>query len=146
MPYENFIKRMQGAARQSAEKPVCRGYPVVDDDFKRKIIYPRCRKGVNAPSDFDVALADRSTLPPEAKLELEFVYGYDGVTSHAQNLFFVNGAGRPSAGREAASSKPKLGDVVAYRGLPGLCTTARAIPRGSSPATRRTSRRRRRRG
>ena len=44
MPYENFIKRMvRGAARQSAEKPVCRGYPVVDDDFKRKIIYPRCR-------------------------------------------------------------------------------------------------------
>lgn len=111
MPYENFIKRMvRGAARQSAEKPVCRGYPVVDDDFKRKIIYPRCRKGVNAPSDFDVALADRSTLPPEAKLELEFVYGYDGVTSHAQNLFFVNGAGRPSA----HVSKPKLGDVVAY--------------------------------
>ena len=124
MPYENFIKRMvRGAARQSAEKPVCRGYPVEDDDFKRKIIYPRCRKGVNAPSDFDIALADRSTLPPEAELELEFVYGYDGVTSHAQNLFFVDGdaspggeagAGRRTAGRDASSSKPKLGDVVAY--------------------------------
>ena len=39
MPYENFIKRMvRGAARQSAEKPVCRGYPVEDDDLPRKTL------------------------------------------------------------------------------------------------------------
>ena len=33
----------------------------------------------------------RSTLEPDAALELEFVYGYDGVTNNAPNLFFTGG-------------------------------------------------------
>lgn len=92
LPYKTFIDRMvRGAARQLADGPVCRGYPVTDGDFRKKIIYPKCRKGVYAPSDFDVALADRSTMEPDAALELEFVYGYDGVTNNAPNLFFTGG-------------------------------------------------------
>ena len=60
LPYKNFIDRMvRGAARQLADGPVCKGYPVTDADFRKKIIYPKCRKGVYAPSDFDIQLADR---------------------------------------------------------------------------------------
>jgi len=44
--------------------------------------YRECRKGVYAPSDFDIALADRSTLEPDVELQLEFVYGYDGRAVH----------------------------------------------------------------
>lgn len=92
LPYKNFVDRMvRGAARVQADGLVCRGYPVTDADFRKKILYPRCRKGVYAPSDFDLELADRSTTEPDAALELEFVYGYDGVTNTAPNLFFTGG-------------------------------------------------------
>jgi WD40 repeat protein/Ca2+-binding EF-hand superfamily protein len=86
----------RGPARAQAEAPVCKGYPVTDDDFAKKIVYPRCRKGVLAPSDFTPALADRSTMEPDARLELNFVYGYDGVVANAPNLFYVNAGTRTS--------------------------------------------------
>lgn len=44
----------------------------------QKIIYPQCKKGVFAPSDFDSAARKRSSKPPDIHLQLEFVYGYDG--------------------------------------------------------------------
>jgi hypothetical protein len=34
---------LKSASRQLSEQPVCVGYPVSDDDFRRKIVYPRCR-------------------------------------------------------------------------------------------------------
>lgn len=43
-----------------------------------KIKYPESKKGVFPPSDWNPKLADRSAQLPDAKLELEFVYGYDG--------------------------------------------------------------------
>ena len=43
-----------------------------------KILYPQCKKGVWPPSDWDPALAARSASLPDIKLQLEFVYGYDG--------------------------------------------------------------------
>ena len=102
LPYKNFVDRMmRGAARQLADGPVCRGYPVTDADFRKKIIYPKCRKGVYAPSDFDVQLADRSTMEPDAALELEHVYGYDGVTNNAPNVFFCGGGGGGGGGEIA---------------------------------------------
>lgn len=42
-----------------------------------KIIYPQCKTGVWPPSDWDPALADKSSRLPEERLELEWVYGYD---------------------------------------------------------------------
>jgi echinoderm microtubule-associated protein-like 6 len=46
--------------------------------FSGKIIYPECRKPVYTPSGWDPALADRSAELPNARLVLEYVYGYAG--------------------------------------------------------------------
>ena len=35
---------LKSASRQLSEQPVCIGYPISDEDFRRKIVYPRCRK------------------------------------------------------------------------------------------------------
>lgn len=43
-----------------------------------KILYPQCKKGVWPPNDWDPALAERSAQLPDARLQLEWVYGYDG--------------------------------------------------------------------
>jgi microtubule-associated protein-like 6 len=43
-----------------------------------KIQYRECKKGVWPPSDWDPALAARSSQLPDSRLTLEFVYGYDG--------------------------------------------------------------------
>lgn len=53
--------------------------------------------------------ADRSTMEPDAALELEFVYGYDGVTNNAPNLFFTGGDGSGSG-----SGSGSGGGQVAY--------------------------------
>ena len=89
--YAVFIDRMiRGAARaDAADARTCRGYPVSDEDFRGKIAYPRCRSTVSAPPDFDVALADRSTLEPDASLILERVHGYEGARCNAPNLFYA---------------------------------------------------------
>eukprot|EP00241_Pyramimonas_parkeae_P000789 CAMPEP_0114273362 /NCGR_PEP_ID=MMETSP0058-20121206/29060_1 /TAXON_ID=36894 /ORGANISM="Pyramimonas parkeae, CCMP726" /LENGTH=967 /DNA_ID=CAMNT_0001392819 /DNA_START=317 /DNA_END=3220 /DNA_ORIENTATION=+ len=80
---------LQGASRAISKEPVCTGYPVRDEDFKRKIVYPKCRKGVLAPSDFNLAMADRSTFLPDADLQLSFVYGYGGTSNTAPNMFYT---------------------------------------------------------
>lgn len=43
-----------------------------------KIIYPQCKQGVFAPSNFTHEMMAQSCKLPDAKLTLEFVYGYDG--------------------------------------------------------------------
>lgn len=55
-----------------------------------KIKYPQCKKGVWPPSDWDPRLAARSAELPDARLKLEFVYGYDGVQGTAPNLFYTS--------------------------------------------------------
>ncbi|GMH44987.1 hypothetical protein BSKO_12944 [Bryopsis sp. KO-2023] len=52
-----------------------------------KILYPQCKKGVFAPSNFDEAAMKRSSQFPDAELKLEFVYGYDGLWNTANNIF-----------------------------------------------------------
>lgn len=44
--------------------------------FNGKILYPPCRKPVFTPSHWDPAVAERSAELPDARLVLEFVYGY----------------------------------------------------------------------
>ena len=46
--------------------------------FNGKIQYKQCRKPVYTPSDWDPALAERSAELPDARLILDFVYGYQG--------------------------------------------------------------------
>eukprot|EP00879_Flechtneria_rotunda_P030506 GHRR01033144.1.p1 GENE.GHRR01033144.1~~GHRR01033144.1.p1 ORF type:complete len:307 (+),score=82.64 GHRR01033144.1:162-1082(+) len=57
-----------------------------------KIIYPECKSGVWPPSNWDPSLAARSSKLPEARLELDFVYGYDAHRATSNNLW-VNCAG-----------------------------------------------------
>mmetsp|Transcript_32689 Transcript_32689/g.92738 ORF Transcript_32689/g.92738 Transcript_32689/m.92738 type:complete len:986 (+) Transcript_32689:227-3184(+) len=59
-------------------------------DFMGEILYPQCRKGVFAPSDWDPRQAERSATLPDVDLSLEFVYGYSGLLNTAPNLFYVN--------------------------------------------------------
>ena len=47
-------------------------------NFQGKIIYEECRKPVYTPSNWDPALAARSATLPDARLMLEFVYGFAG--------------------------------------------------------------------
>eukprot|EP00798_Chlamydomonas_sp_ICE-L_P030392 gene30392-35400_t len=45
-------------------------------NFNGKVLYKPCRTGVYTPSDWDPSLAERSSELPDARLVLEFVYGY----------------------------------------------------------------------
>jgi len=47
-------------------------------NFHGKIIYSKCRKPVYTPSDWDPALAERSADLPDARLVLQYIYGYQG--------------------------------------------------------------------
>ena len=58
-----------------------------------KIIYPECRKGVFTPSSFSVGEVALSSRVPDARLELEHVYGYAGLKNTSTNLFY-DAAGR----------------------------------------------------
>ncbi|KAG1660540.1 hypothetical protein FOA52_003891 [Chlamydomonas sp. UWO 241] len=54
-----------------------------------KIKYPQCKKGVWPPSGWDPRLAERSAQLPDARLTLEFVYGYDGMQATSNNVFYT---------------------------------------------------------
>lgn len=42
--YEAYVRNLlQGQSRALGNSLVCKGYPVTDGDFSRKIVYPRCR-------------------------------------------------------------------------------------------------------
>ena len=56
------------------------------------------------PSDWDPALAERSAELPNARLILDFVYGYQGAPLH----FIGRPAGRPAELMESASTRPEL--------------------------------------
>ncbi|KAF5831718.1 WD40-repeat-containing domain protein [Dunaliella salina] len=58
-------------------------------DFSGKITYPKCRKAVYTPSDWDPALAERSAELPDAGLVLQYIYGYQGKENTAQNIFYT---------------------------------------------------------
>ncbi|KAK3262979.1 hypothetical protein CYMTET_28194, partial [Cymbomonas tetramitiformis] len=58
-------------------------------EFKGKIIYPPCRKGVFAPTSWDTEMGLRSGEMPNKALQLEFVYGYNGNANLAPNLFYI---------------------------------------------------------
>lgn len=58
-------------------------------NFNGKIKYRHCKKPVYTPADWDPRLADRSAELPNARLMLDFVYGYQGATSEV----FAQGQG-----------------------------------------------------
>jgi hypothetical protein len=64
-------------------------------NFHGKILYRYCRKPVYTPSDWDPSLADRSAELPDARLVLEFIYGYQGAAAAAWGGGAVKGGGCP---------------------------------------------------
>eukprot|EP00775_Hariotina_reticulata_P006916 gene6916-7132_t len=51
-----------------------------------KILYRQCKSAVWPPSNWNPAIADRSSRLPEAQLQLEFVYGMDQHRATSSNL------------------------------------------------------------
>jgi len=93
MPYEQFVHNLvtQPARQLASEMPVRKGafQAGYSANFHGKIIYPKCRKPVYTPSDWDPALAERSSDLPDARLVLQYIYGYQGKENTAQNLFYT---------------------------------------------------------
>lgn len=83
LPYDRFATQLLARpARAAAEnEPTRKGAFTVDGraDFHGKIIYKECKSGVFPPSGWDgPAVAARSSDLPDARLVLDFVYGYAG--------------------------------------------------------------------
>ena len=97
MPFETFAAHL--LARQSrqlaSDAPVRKGTFVIGErsNFHGKVLYPQCRKPVYTPSDWDPALVERSGQLPDAELNLEFVYGYGGLSNGMNNLYHIAGDG-----------------------------------------------------
>uniref|UniRef100_A0A383VWQ6 EML-like second beta-propeller domain-containing protein n=1 Tax=Tetradesmus obliquus TaxID=3088 RepID=A0A383VWQ6_TETOB len=92
MPYQKWAHNLitQPSRQLAQESAVRKGafMPGQSANFRGKIIYEECRKPVWTPSDWDPRLAERSAELPDARLQLEFVYGYTGAQSTGQCLFY----------------------------------------------------------
>jgi hypothetical protein len=56
-----------------------------------KIVYAPCKTAVHTPSDWSetgAACIARSSTVPDSRLELDFVYGYDGMSNTSTNVFY----------------------------------------------------------
>lgn len=51
-----------------------------------KVMYPQCKQGVFAPSLWNASAVEQSGKLPADKLSLEFVHGYEGLTTTANNI------------------------------------------------------------
>ena len=58
-----------------------------------KIMYPHCKHGVFAPTDWDPVELERSAAVPDKTMELDFVHGYEGRSTLSSNLHY-NAEGR----------------------------------------------------
>ena len=88
-----FLLIIHSINRQLAEDmPTKKGafQPGQSAHFNGKILYKPCRKPVYTPSDWDPSLAERSSELPNARLVLDFIYGYQGKSNTAQNLFYTS--------------------------------------------------------
>eukprot|EP00854_Cymbomonas_tetramitiformis_P014159 gene14159-16744_t len=97
MPYEVFteaicvgrarLRAREGNMRQQA---YTKGKQQEPADFNGKIVYPPCRTGVFPPTKWSSSLTTRSAKPPDARLQLDFVYGYNGTNNLTGNVFYIN--------------------------------------------------------
>ncbi|KAK3276730.1 hypothetical protein CYMTET_15224 [Cymbomonas tetramitiformis] len=141
MAYDKFVEAFTARpSRKLGQEMIRKGAFVAGQkaNFSGKILYPQCRKGVFAPTDWDPSLARRSAELPEASLELEFVYGYNGLHNTAPNLFYT-GTGEvvyytAAIGivydKETNTQRFFLGHSDDIKSL-GLCRAEVALPDGS---------------
>lgn len=71
------------AFMQGPLSPSCASLPL-----DGKIMYPQSKKGVFAPSNWSPATAARSFALPEKRLQLSFVFGYEGKATTSSNMCF----------------------------------------------------------
>lgn len=95
MPYDVFVnalftsKNRQLVWRDLKKGAFQMGAPKHKLAFDGMIKYPQCKKGVFAPSDWGAEMAVRSQQEPGGMLDLEFVYGYAGISNTDNNLFYT---------------------------------------------------------
>lgn len=53
-----------------------------------KIMYPHCKHGVFAPTDWDTSHLERSAAVPDRTMELDFVHGYEGRSTLSSNVHY----------------------------------------------------------
>lgn len=93
LPYEVFARTLTtGAAKLLGMSKIRKGAYEPDEstDFRGKILYPQCKKGVFAPTSWKPEDGERSGEVPKADLELEFVYGYAGLSNLSNNIYFTD--------------------------------------------------------
>ncbi|GAX82495.1 hypothetical protein CEUSTIGMA_g9922.t1 [Chlamydomonas eustigma] len=94
MPYERFAYTLltQPARQLAEDMPVRKGAFEAGQNanFNGKILYRQCRKPVYTPTDWDPSVAKRSAELPNARLILDFIYGYQGKDNTQQNLFYTS--------------------------------------------------------
>jgi microtubule-associated protein-like 6 len=154
MPYDVFTSRLFLSANRvlawtEQRHEAFKGGDTKDElAFNGKIIYPKGKLGsVYTPADWDPAMAERAKLPPDAMLELEYVYGYradDNVfspnlfyTSNKELAYFTAGVGI-IYNKEASSQRFFLGhtdDILCLALDPTrtICATGQRKPIGARP-------------
>ena len=83
---------LSGAARRLARQDDVLAYPCDPGHLlahRGAIRYPECKKPVYAPSGLDAAAIARSQQPPDVRLRLEFVHGYEGKSNTCPNVFYT---------------------------------------------------------
>ncbi|KAG2422675.1 hypothetical protein HXX76_015839 [Chlamydomonas incerta] len=93
LPYNRFAHvLLTQPSRQLAEEMPIRAGPFKDvgaTNFHGKIKDKHCRKPLYTPTNWDPSVdGARSAELPNSRLVLQFVYGYNGKDSTAQNLFY----------------------------------------------------------
>ena len=86
MPHDVFTRSLaMGGGRSTGMEAIKKG-PFVDAndaDFLGKVVYPQCRRGVTAPTDWLAAargITRQSAAEPTASLALDFVNGLPGAS------------------------------------------------------------------
>lgn len=51
-------------------------------------MYPHCKHGIFAPTDWDPSQLERSAAVPDMTMELDFVHGYEGRSTLSSNVHF----------------------------------------------------------
>ena len=95
MPYDMFCRRLfAGKFKMMAMGGFQKGAFSADRPkdwaFNGMIKYPFLKKAVAVPTDWDAALAQRSSQPPTLSMTLEHVFGYSGLNNVSPNLFYTN--------------------------------------------------------
>ena len=86
MPHDVFTRSLAMGGGRSAGMEAIKKGPFIDAndaDFLGKVVYPQCRRGVTAPTDWLAAargITRRSAAEPTASLALDFVNGLPGAS------------------------------------------------------------------